>query len=365
MTDESAPAQVRPEDAFDVEQVAVWLREHARPTPGHEPESLAGMPRVRQFEGGASNLTYLLSYPGGRELILRRPPSGTKAKGAHDMRREHDIQAALAPVFPKVAHMVAFCDDEALIGSQFYVMERLVGTILRRDLPAELGLDLDGVGRLCRNAIDTLVELHQVDPAACGLDRLGKGAGYVARQVGGWSARYRGARTEDVGDFEATMGWLAANQPADVAQTVIHNDFRFDNLVLAPEDPTRIIGVLDWEMATIGDPLMDLASGLTYWVEAGDDPAFVDMRLEPTHAAGMWTRAQVVDYYCRAMGLSVTPEQWRWYEVFGAFRLAVIAQQIYHRFFHGQTSNPRYGAFQHVVRYLDGRCTQIVAEAGS
>lgn len=360
MTDDATPQDVRAEDSFDVAVVADWLRANAHQAASGPAGSLEGMPRVRQFPGGASNLTYLLSYPGGRELILRRPPTGTKAKGAHDMRREHDIQAALAPVFPKVAPMVAFCADESVLGSQFYVMEQLVGTILRRDLPADLGLDEAGVNRLCRNAIDTLVELHQVDAVGCGLDRLGKGPGYVARQVGGWSARFRAAHTPDVGDFEATMAWLAEHQPGDVAQVVIHNDFRFDNLVLAPDDPTQVIGVLDWEMATIGDPLMDLASGLAYWVQADDPPAFLAMRRQPTNAPGMWTRAQVVEHYCTAMGLDVSPEQWRWYEVFGSFRLAVIAQQIYYRFFHAQTSNPVYGDFQHVVRYLDQDCTRLI-----
>lgn len=367
---------VRAEDAFDIGRVAAWLRTNAdrawsgaptgeSATPAGVLAVSGGVPYVTQFPGGASNLTYLLSYPDGRELILRRPPPGTKARGAHDMRREYDVQAALAPVFPKVAPMVAYCDDQSVIGSPFYVMERLDGTILRRDLPPELGLGMQRVGELCRNAVDTLVELHRVDPAACGLDRLDKGPGYVARQVGGWSARYRNARTGDVGDFEATMAWLDAHQPPDIAHVVIHNDFRFDNLVLAPEDPTRIVGVLDWELATVGDPLLDLASGLAYWVEAGDPQEFVAMRLVPTHEAGMWTRGEVVDYYCGATGVDLGPGQWRWYETFGAFRLAAIAQQIYHRYHHGQSRNPRYGQFRHVVRYLDRRCTDLITGASS
>lgn len=359
MSDVSTPGAVRAEDAFDADVMARWLRATASDTAG-----LEGTPRVHQFAGGASNLTYLLTYPGGRELILRRPPSGTKARGAHDMRREHDIQAALRPVFGKVAPMVAYCGDESVIGSQFYVMGRIPGTILRRDLPADLGFDASRVDRLCRNAIDTLVELHQVDPAAAGLAALGKGDGYVARQVGGWSARYRAARTPDVGAFEATMAWLDANQPADVAQVLIHNDFRFDNLVLAQDDPTRVVGVLDWEMATVGDPLMDLASGLAYWVQADDPAPFLAMRRQPTNAPGMWTRHQVVEHYCAAMGLTMDPERWQFYDVFGAFRLAVIAQQIYYRFYHGQTSNPMYGEFVGIVRFLDAKCTELIAAQG-
>jgi aminoglycoside phosphotransferase (APT) family kinase protein len=351
---------VREEDAFDVARAAVWLRENALDEPG-----IDGLPEVQQFVGGASNLTYLLRYgggpaSGGRDLVLRRPPTGTKARGAHDMRREHAIQAAIAPVFPQVPRMVAFCADDDVIGSQFYVMERIDGTILRRDVPPGLGLDRDGVATLCRTAVDTLVALHDVDVPSAGLADLDRGDGYVHRQVEGWCGRYRRARTDDVGDFEATMAWLAAHEPADRPHALIHNDFRFDNLVLAPDDPTRIVGVLDWEMATVGDPLMDLGAALAYWVQADDHPSFLAVRRQPTHTPGMLTRAEVVQRYCTARGLEVTPEQWRFYDVFGAFRLAVIAQQIYYRFHEGQTSNPAYGEFRDVVRFLDQRCADLV-----
>ena len=354
-------APVRDEDAFDVARVAAWLRESA---PGEG--GLGSDPEVQQFVGGASNLTYLLRYAGGpasggRDLILRRPPTGTKARGAHDMRREHDIQAALAPVFPAVPRMVAFCADESVIGSEFYVMQRIEGTILRRDVPPELGLDRDGVAALCRTAVDTLVALHEVDLEAAGLGGLDRGDGYVRRQVEGWSGRYRRARTDDVGDFEATMAWLDAHQPPDRPHVLIHNDFRFDNLVLDPADPRRVVGVLDWEMATVGDPLMDLGAALAYWVQADDNPAFLAMRRQPTHVPGMMTRAEVVERYSGARGLAVTPAQWRFYDVFGAFRLPVFVQQIYYRFHHGQTSNPAYGEFRQVVRYLDARCAALVA----
>ena len=359
-TDVAGAAPVRDEDAFDVDRVAQWLRENASDAAG-----LDGTPEVRQFVGGASNLTYLLRYAGGpasggRDVILRRPPTGTKARGAHDMHREHDLQAALAPVFPLVPAMVAYCGDAGVIGSEFYVMERVEGTILRRDVPPELGLARDGVNALCRNVIDTLVALHEVDPVASGLDALDRGEGYVRRQVEGWSDRYRRARTPDVGDFEATMAWIEAHQPDDLPHVPIHNDFSFDNLVLDPDDPTRVVGVLDWELATVGDPLMDLGSALAYWVEADDDPAFLAIRLQPTHTPGMLTRAEVVQRYAAARGLEVTPEQWLFYDVFGAFRLAGIAQQIYYRFHHGQTSNPAYGTFGDVVRILDARCTTLL-----
>jgi aminoglycoside phosphotransferase (APT) family kinase protein len=350
---------VREEDAFDVEAVTRWLSEHAGTLKGGLP---CGRPEVRQFPGGASNLTYLLSWP-ERELILRRPPEGAKARGAHDMRREYTIQSRLAPVFGYVPAMVAFCDDHDVLGSDFYVMERLSGTILRRDLPEGLTLSPEQARTLATRFLDVLVELHSVDPERAGLADLGRGAGYTARQVAGWSDRYRRARTDDVGDLERVMHWLAGHQPgSDVATCVIHNDFRLDNVVLDPDDPLRVVGVLDWEMATLGDPLMDLGGALAYWIQADDDEEFRAVRRQPSDLPGMPTRAELVDHYAWRTGRSVTPEQWRFYEVFGLFRLAVIAQQIYYRYHHGQTHNEAYARFLPLVRLLDVRCGRLVEE---
>jgi aminoglycoside phosphotransferase (APT) family kinase protein len=350
--DESRP--VRDEDAFDVEAAAAWLRDHARAFR----DDLDGTPEVRQFPGGASNLTYLLRYP-TRDLILRRPPAGVKAASAHDMGREYRIQAALAPVFPYVATMVGHCEDEAVIGSEFYVMERLEGTILRRDLPWDLSPDQ--VSSLCGNVLDVLVDLHSVDVGEVpALAAFGKGEGYVARQVDGWTGRFARARTDDTGDWSDVTAWLDAHQPVDVGQRLIHNDYRFDNLVLA-DDPLRVVGVLDWEMATVGDPLMDLGGMLSYWVEPGDDEFFQMFRRQPTTAPGMWTREQVVAAYCDRMGFEMSPDRWRFYEVFGLFRLAVIAQQIWYRYFHRQTTNEAYAVFGPAVGYLEQRCRRLVS----
>lgn len=357
--------EVRTEDAIDVGAVAAWLR---RVTPD-DATVLAGvdlgddddpvLPEVRQYTGGASNLTYLLRYPGA-DLVLRRPPAGTKARGAHDMAREYRVQSALRPVYPLVPRLVGFCDDHSVIGSDFYVMERVPGTILRKELPRELRMDRATTRRLCENAVDALADLHSVDVDAAGLDDLDRGDGYVRRQVEGWSARYRRARTPDVPDFAPVMKWLSANQPEDRGHCLIHNDFRFDNLVLDPDDVTSVVGVLDWEMATIGDPLMDLGGALAYWVQENDGPVFRAFRRQPTHAPGMLSRAQVVERYTRRMGLEVSEEQWRFYEVFGLFRLAVIAQQINHRYFHGQTTNPAFRAFRPAVAFLEQRCMRII-----
>ncbi len=351
-------AAVRDEDAFDVQAVAKWLRHNAA-EPIRSDGTIEDEPEVRQFAGGASNLTYLLSYA-GRDLILRRPPSGTKARGAHDMPREHDLQAALKPVYPYVPAMVALCTDEAVIGSTFYVMERVEGTILRTDIPPELGLDEAGVRRLCLNAVDRLADLHAVDVEAAGLANLSRGPGYVARQVAGWNERYRRARTPDVDPLEEVMGWLHRHQPPDAGRCLIHNDFRFDNMVLSPEDATVPRALLDWELATVGDPLMDLAGALAYWVQADDDPQRVALRLQPTHTPGMLTRIEVVAAYAERTGRMVAPQDWTFYEVFGLFRLAVIGQQIYYRYVHGQTTNPAYGRFGDMVRYLGNACQRIV-----
>ncbi|MGH3498707.1 MAG: phosphotransferase family protein [Nocardioidaceae bacterium] len=354
MTDR--PGEVRDEDAFDVPAAAAWLAKNAA---GAVP---AGTPQVSQFPGGASNLTYLLSYP-GRNLILRRPPPGAKARGAHDMHREFVIQQRLKPVYDCVPTMVAFCADREVIGSDFYVMEPIVGRILRRDLPPGLELSPDQASELCRTMVDRLVELHAVDPATGGLTEIGKGTGYVGRQVSGWSDRFRRARTDNVPGFESVMSWLDAEQPDDVRTCVIHNDYRFDNAVLSLDEPLRVIGVLDWEMATLGDPLMDLGSAMAYWIQHDDEPAFQAMRKQPTDLPGMWSRAQVVEHYLSRTGL--TCHSWTFYEVFGLFRIAAILQQIYVRYARGQTHNPAFANFWRSVNHLDVRCRAIIEEAGA
>ncbi len=318
---------------------------------------LRGEPEIRQFPGGASNLTYQLTY-GDRAFVLRRPPFGHIARSAHDMLREAKVMQALRPVYPYVPEIVAICDDHEILGCDFYVMERLSGVILRQDFPAGLELDAADTRKLCLNVIDRLVELHGVDYQAAGLAQIGKGAGYVKRQIDGWSDRFRKARTEDVGDFEPVMGWLQANMPADSRLCLIHNDFRFDNVVLNPDNPFEVVGVLDWEMATLGDPLMDLGNSLAYWVQADDEPQFQIMRRQPTHRPGMLSRHEVVEYYLQRSGLTV--DSFDFYEIYGLFRLAAIIQQIYYRYFHGQTRDKRFAGFGHAANYLQQRCLKRI-----
>lgn len=328
------PKDVRSEDAFDVAAVDAYLKQHV--------DDLEGAPTVKQFPGGASNLTYQLSYP-GRDLILRRPPSGHIPKSGHDMRREYTVQSKLATAFPYVPKMVAFCDDHEILGADFYVMDRMRGIILRENLPSGMTLSIDNARALSSSWVERLVDLHQVDPMVAGLHDLGRGSGYVERQIGGWAKRYEAARTYNVPSFKKVIKWLEANMPDDVGNVVIHNDWRFDNMVLNPDDPQSIIGVLDWEMATLGDPLMDLGSAMAYWVEADDPRLAQQFRRQPSHLPGMLTRQQIVALYCERSGISV--DDFRFYSVYGYFRLAAIIQQIYKRYHEKETSNPRFKNF--------------------
>ena len=340
---------VRDGEELNLNTVDPFIKQHV--------DGLSGTPTVRQFSGGASNLTYLLQYP-ERDLILRRPPFGKKAKSAHDMLREARIMDRLKPVFGQVPDVLATCEDPAVLDCEFYVMERLHGIIPRKNLPRDLHLTTDETRQLCTHVVDTLIDLHQVDVQAAGLDDIGKGEGYVRRQIEGWTERYARAKTWNVLPMKRVTRWLAERIPSEESICLIHNDFRFDNVVLDADNPMKVIGVLDWEMATLGDPLMDLGSSLAYWIEAGDDRFAQSMRRQPTHLPGMFTRQQLIDYYLERTGRQHV--DFDFYEVYGLFRLAAIAQQIYYRYHHGQTRNPAFKGLWMGVNYLGWRCGQII-----
>jgi aminoglycoside phosphotransferase (APT) family kinase protein len=334
---------VRDEDRFDVERMHQWLQPFI---------GVDVLPEVQQFRSGASNLTYLLQYP-DRELVLRKPPVGMKAASAHDMKREFLIQSRLQPVYPLVPSMIGLCDDQAVMGSDFYVMERVVGDIFRRDVPE--GVTPADVSVMADSLINGLVQLHAVDATI--LEELNKGPGYVQRQVEGWSKRYRNALTDDVPNGEKVMAWLESNRPDDVASCVIHGDWRIDNVVFDLKQ-ARIVGVLDWELATVGDPLMDLGSALAYWVDRDDDPAFAALRRQPSHLPGMPTRDEFVAKYLEKSG--VRCDDFTFYEVFGLFRLAVIIQQIWARYRAGQTTNPAFAGFGDACNTLINRAERLI-----
>ena len=321
---------------------------------------LQGPLEIKQFPSGFSNLTYRLRFA-NRDLVLRRPPIGTKAETAHDMQREYRFLKALQPHYDFCPEPLLYTEDDAIIGSPFFVMDRIRGIILRKSLPEGLRLTPRDCRTLCQRFVDAFSHLHRIDISTAGLEALGKPQGYAARQVNGWSQRYRNARTADAPGFEDVMDWLAARTPADTPRpSIVHNDFRFDNLVLDPQDPLRIIGVLDWELATVGDPLMDLGNSLAYWIQADDPEAFQLLRLMPTHLPGMLTRREIVAAYGEISGRGT--EDFAYDLCLGLFRLAVIAQQIYYRYHHGQTRDERFKMLIFGVHVLEKAARRVMAE---
>ncbi len=312
---------------------------------------------ITQFPGGHSNLTYLVMR-GDDEYVLRRPPFGSKVKTAHDMGREFRVLFHLAPVYPKAPRPVASCEDESVIGAPFYLMERRRGVILRKELPRGVTIDPATARGLCELLIDALIELHAVDYVAAGLGEFGKPAGYVERQVRGWTERYAGSQTDDIPAVTEVAAWLAAHLPPESAPALIHNDFKFDNLILSP-DLRTVTGVLDWEMSTLGDPLMDFGTSLGYWVEAGDSQPLKMMAFGLTALPGMLTRRQLCDRYAERSGRDLGDVVF--YYAYGLFKTAVVAQQIYYRFAKGLTQDARFAAFIHGVRTLAEQAQRAIA----
>jgi aminoglycoside phosphotransferase (APT) family kinase protein len=336
------PSPVRAGQGFDVTALARWLRAQAG-------DSLAGQEgeaELLQFGRGYSNLTYLLRF-GARELVVRRAPPGVSIKSAHDMGREFRILSALAPAWPRAPRPIACCDDASVIGTPFYVMERVRGVILRARVPEGLALGEETMRRASEAACDTLAEIHQLDWRAIGLGELGKPDGYVDRQVRGWADRWRNARTDDVPQVEKLGAWLEEHRPRESGAALVHNDFKYDNIVLS-DDLSRVLAVLDWEMATIGDPLMDLGVTLGYWVQPDDPPVFQVAIFGPTNRPGNLTRVELVDRWSRATGRDAG--NILFYFAFALFKLAVVAQQLYKRWVDGHTKEERYAAMLEGVR---------------
>jgi aminoglycoside phosphotransferase (APT) family kinase protein len=346
---------VRPGEELD----AAWLEKYlAEKVPG-----LTGPLGVEQFPGGHSNLTYLLRM-GEKELVLRRPPFGAKAiKAGHDMGREYRILSKLEPVYPKVPRPLVFCGEgESPMGVPFYVMERARGVIIRAKPPKGIELTPDFMRRLSENFVDNLVELHAVDWHAAGLGEIGKPEGYLGRQVAGWTERYGKARTDDIPEMEQVATWLAGHLPAELAPTLIHNDYKYDNLVLDPDHLPSIRAVLDWEMATIGDPLSDLGMALAYWGQADDPEERVALPFGLTMLPGNLTREQLVARYAEKSGRDVSGIAFHY--VLSLFKVSVIAQQIYYRFKQGLTKDERFAAMLFGVQILSKTAARAI-ETGS
>ncbi len=310
---------------------------------------LKGAPKVSQYPSGASNITYAIDYP-KRRMVLRRPPSGDKPKSGHDMHREYRVMTGLKGHIP-VPNTLYYTDDVSIIGAEFYVMDRNEGHLIHSHIPKDWGWGRKETGQLCENFFQTLVDMHKVDYKAVGLGDFGKPEGYVSRQILGWNRRWGKAWTEDVEKFEDVQQWLVDNMPErERGAAIIHGDYRIDNCILRQDDPTQIEAILDWEISALGDPMMDLGNTLAYWIEAGD-PDFMKMLVrQPSMAEGMMSRQDILDFYAERTGADVSGFQF--YYIYGIWRLAVILQQIYARYYRGQSDNPRFKDYGQMVNAL-------------
>lgn len=325
---------VRQDESIDVLALQRWSESVA--------SIPAGTPAVSQFANGRANLTYLLTYPDGAELVLRRPPLGPVAEGSHDMRREFRVLARLWRSFPLAPKAVAICDEPRVIGDQFFIMERLPGVVVRNEVPERFGSGADQVVNraLSTVVVDTLSTLHAVDPAQCDLDDLGHPDGFLRRQVEGWTSRWERARHEPNPLADELANWLRRGIPGTRSATLIHNDWRLDNMAVDPDDPGTCVAVYDWDMATRGDPLADLGTLMATWYDPGEAPAALNPM--PTSAPGWMGRAEALERYAGRSGRDLSGINW--YIVFGTWKLGVVLQQIYIRWLRGQTKDPRFEA---------------------
>ena len=329
----------RRDERLETTRLEPYLREHL--------EGAEGQLSVRQFGGGKANLTYLLRFSAqgaGHEFVLRRPPLGPIPPGAHDMRREHRVLSVLHRRFPLAPRSLLLCEDESVIGAVFIIEERRRGFVIRDDIPAEFAGRPELNRRIGEALVDRLADLHLVPPGDIGLSDLGRPEGYLERQLAGWGRRWQAAQGGEGAERAAAamapaLDWLG-RVPVSHRAALLHNDYRLDNCLLDSSDAGHIVAVLDWDMCTQGDPLADLGYLLNYWVEPGDDPAWREIAAMPTWRAGFPSRAQAIDRYAARTGFDV--DAIGWHQVFAAFKLAVIIQQIYIRFVRGQTQDQRF-----------------------
>jgi aminoglycoside phosphotransferase (APT) family kinase protein len=345
-------APVRPGEELPVATVEAYLAQRL-------PDS-SGPLAVEQFPHGHSNLTYLLRT-GDKEFVLRRPPFGNQVKTAHDMGREFRVLSRLSAVFPPAPRPYCYCEDSGVLGVPFYVMERRRGVILRRADHSDRTIDPPTARRLSTALIDTLALLHALDYKAAGLADVGRPDGYVTRQVTGWINRYANARTDPLPEMDRIAQWLTDHTPTESGAALVHNDYKYDNLVLDPADLTRIVAVLDWEMATVGDPLMDLGTTLGYWVEPSDPESMHVLAVGPTALPGTLTRQELVARYAEKTGRDVSGVLF--YYCFGLYKIAVILQQIYARYVRGHTRDERFARLNERVAAL-GRQAVLAQETG-
>lgn len=353
MTTNPTPAEtipMRPDEQLDMRRLGDYL---AGKLPGSD-QTLA----VRQFGGGAANLTYLLDY-GAEQYVLRRPPLGPVAASAHDMGREYRVLSVLHQAYPYAPRAFLFCDDLSVIGAPFFVMERRQGVVVRRTMPEAYAAMPNAARRMSEALVDALAAFHAVDYDALGLGGLGKPTGFIDRQIEGWYRRWHAAKTADLPDMDAVYAWLKANQPANTRVSLVHNDYKLDNVMLAAGDPGRVVAVFDWDMCTLGDPLADLGALLTYWTEPSDPPYLQATAMMPLGEPGFLSRAELVARYAAKSGRAV--EAIDFYHALGLFRLTVIIAQIYIRYARGQTQDSRFAAMEFMIPALARRARELAA----
>ena len=332
----------RPDEAFDEMRLATYL---AGKLPGADQEM-----SVQQFSGGMANLTYLLTFGDSHEYVFRRPPLGTYAPSAHDMSRENKVLSVLSQVFPYAPRIYLYVEEESVVGAPFLIMERRKGTVVRRKIPHNFGGITDGPRLISEALVDVLVEFHQVDYAEIGLADLGRPKDFVTRQMEGWYRRWHAAKLDDNPVVEQVYHWLADHLPASSDATLVHNDYKLDNTVFADDDPSSLVAVLDWDMCTLGDPLLDLGTLLTYWTEPSDPPHLRLQTPMPTGVNTFLKRRQLVERYARQSGRDVSDI--RFYHVLGLFRWLVVLQQIYVRYVRGTTKDKRFAPLGESVKQL-------------
>ena len=354
--DSSDTKPVRESEQLDWDSLAAYAREKLAAVLGEQFDSKAPL-TVEQFPGGHSNLTYLLRF-GTQEFALRRPPFGPVPPKAHDMAREYRILEAVHPIYPFAPRPFVLCEDPSVIGSTFYIMERRRGLVVRYDEPPELADRPEARRRVSQALVDALATLHAVDLDAHGLNALGKPAGFVERQVRGWGERWKGSQTGELPEMDTLAAWLAERLPPDARRpTLVHGDFKLDNVMLDASDVGRVVAVFDWEMTAIGDPLVDVGILLCYWVHASTVTQR-DSLTSVTHRDGWFTRAEILERYGARTGIDLT--NITFYEVFAVFKLAVVLQQIFYRYHRGQTDDPRFAELDKRVAWLARIGTSLV-----
>lgn len=330
---------VRDDEKLNEESLFAWLQQQN--LPGADVK-----PAIRQFAGGKANLTYLLEFP-TINYVLRRPPFGPLPKGAHDMAREFKVLSRLHEQFPAAPRAHLFCDDPEIIGADFFIMDFRQGVVVRTDLPATFAHIEAAPMKMSCALIDALADFHKVNPDDVGLADLGKADGFVTRQIHGWYKRWTACETSPDKRMKGVYEWLQHNQPQSQQATLVHNDFKLDNAMLSESDPSQLTSVFDWDMCTLGDPLSDLGTLLTYWHHIDDNPKYKPLAMMPSHE-GFPSRQFLVKRYAEKTGFDLS--QARFYHVLGLYRLAVILEQIYARFHHGHTQDQRFSNFGELAR---------------